>query len=207
MRCPIPGQTCPSPDCLLVRVEYMKHPSSRAFFAYWDDRRGAARAPERSDIEPGPVRELLGDIFVLSCDAAAGFPFRVAGTRVCALLGDDAKGLSFPAMFAPQSRAEIGDIVAIVAEELLVAVAGITATTAEGARVPLELLLLPFHARAHTPISLTGMLAPFGESRGVLRDLRLTSYRYLAHPPQPLRPRMLRKWQASRGLMVYEGLR
>src|SRR6202047_5429340 len=65
----------------------MKHPSSREFFAYWDAKRDGARAPERSEIEPGAVRELLGDIFVLSYDAAAGYPFRVAGTRICALLG------------------------------------------------------------------------------------------------------------------------
>jgi hypothetical protein len=44
----------------------MKHPSSREFFAYWDAKRGDARAPDRSEIEPGAVRELLGDIFVLS---------------------------------------------------------------------------------------------------------------------------------------------
>src|SRR6266700_3496080 len=69
----------------------MKHPSNREFFAYWDAKRGDARAPERSDIEPGAVRELLGDIFVLSYDSDAGYPFRVAGTRVCALLGRDLK--------------------------------------------------------------------------------------------------------------------
>ena len=63
----------------------MKHPSSREFFAYWDEKRGGARAPDRSEIEPSAVRELLGDIFVLSYDAASGHPFRVAGTRVCAL--------------------------------------------------------------------------------------------------------------------------
>ena len=62
----------------------MKHPSSREFFAYWDAKRGDARAPDRSEIEPGAVRELLGDIFVLSYDNDAGYPFRVAGTRVCA---------------------------------------------------------------------------------------------------------------------------
>jgi len=48
--------------------------------------------PTRSEIEPGAVRELLGDIFVLSYDAAAGYPFRVAGTRICALLGRDPEG-------------------------------------------------------------------------------------------------------------------
>jgi hypothetical protein len=185
----------------------MKHPSSREFFAYWDDKRGFARAPERSDIEPGPVRELLGDIFVLSCDKPAGFPFRVAGTRVCALLARDLKGQAFPMLFAPDSRREIEDIITVVSEELLVAVAGITATTEHGKKTHLELLLLPFNLRAHTPISLTGLLAPFGETRGKLGPFNLTSFRYLAHPPQRFAPRALRKLQVARGLMVYEGLR
>ena len=55
----------------------MKHPSSRGFFAYWDAKRGDARAPDRIDIDPGAVREPLGDIFVLSCDNEAGYPFRM----------------------------------------------------------------------------------------------------------------------------------
>src|SRR6202161_4786261 len=137
----------------------MKHPSSREFFAYWDERRGDARAPDRSEIEPGAVRELLGDIFVLSYDAAAGFPFRVAGTRVCALLGCDMKDRSFSELFAPDGRRDIEEIIAVVAEEMLAAVAGISATSADGSPAHLELLLLPFNTRAHTPISLTGLLA------------------------------------------------
>jgi hypothetical protein len=184
----------------------MKHPSNREFFAYWDEKRGSARAPERSEIEPGAVRELLGDIFVLSYDGAAGYPFRVAGTRLCALLGCDLKDRSFSAMFAPDARREIEDIVAVVAEEMLAAVAGITATSEDGSPVQLELLLLPFNARAHTPLSLTGLLAPFESERSVLKDFKLTSWRYLAHPPQKLVPRALRKLAIARGFMVYEGL-
>src|SRR5882757_6862088 len=128
----------------------MKHPSSREFFAYWDGKRGHARAPDRSDIEPSAVRELLGDIFVLSCDHETGFPFRVAGTRVCALLGRDLKEQSFSALFAEDSRREIEDIVTYVAEELLAAIAGITATAEDGSRANLQLLLLPFNNRAHS---------------------------------------------------------
>src|SRR6202451_2413971 len=122
----------------------MKHPSSREFFAYWDEKRGDARAPDRSEIEPGAVRELLGDIFVLSCDSDAGYPFRVAGTRVCALLGCDLKDRSFSALFLPECRREIEEIVGVVAEETLAAVAGITATAQDGSLAHLELLLLPF---------------------------------------------------------------
>ena len=126
----------------------MKHPSSREFFAYWDERRGDARAPDRSEIEPDAVRGLLGDIFVLSYDAASGYPFRVAGTRVCALLGCDLKDRSFSALFAPDSRRDIQEIIAVVAEELLAAVAGISTTSQDGSPAHLELLLLPFNTRA-----------------------------------------------------------
>jgi hypothetical protein len=184
----------------------MKHPSSREFFAYWDEKRGDARAPDRSDIEPGAVRGLLGDTFVLSYDGAAGYPFRVAGTRVCALLGRDLKDRSFSALFAPDGRREIEDIIAVVAEEMLAAVAGITATSEDGSLAHLELLLLPFNARANTPLSLTGSLAPFESEHRLLRDFELTSWRYLGHTPQKLVPRALRKLAIARGFMVYEGL-
>jgi len=185
----------------------MKHPSSQAFFAYWDEKRGSARAPDRSEIEPGAVRELLGDIFVLGYDPAAGYPFRVAGTRVCALLGCDQKGLSFSALFTPPCRREIEDIIGIVADEMLAAVAGITAVAADGSPAHLELLLLPFNTRAHEPVSLTGLLAPFEAHQDLAGDFRLTSWRYMAHKPDKIVPRALRKIALARGLMVYEGLR
>jgi hypothetical protein len=185
----------------------MKHPSSREFYTYWDQKRGSARAPDRSEIEPGAVRELLGDIFVLSYDATSGHPFRVAGTRVCALLGGDLKDRSFSTLFAPGDRHDVSDIVTVVAEEMLAAVAGITARSQDGSRAHLELLLLPFNNRAHTPISVTGLLAPFENEHNLLSDFKLTSWRYLGHQPQKLIPRALRKLAVARGFMVYEGLR
>jgi hypothetical protein len=184
----------------------MKHPSNRAFFNYWDDKRGTARAPDRSEIEPHALRELLGDIFVLAYEDGGGHPFRVAGTRVCALFGRDMKNSSFSALFGPESRREIEEIVSAVAEETLPAIAGLTAPSQNGELVHLELLLLPFSARAHTPVSLTGLLAPFDDCHSVLGDLRLTSWRYL-HAPEKIVPRALRKLAIARGFMVYEGLR
>ncbi|HXI06957.1 MAG: PAS domain-containing protein [Bradyrhizobium sp.] len=183
----------------------MKHPSSRAFYAYWDKMRGNASAPDRSDVEPSAVRELLGDIFVLSYEAETGYPFRVAGTRVSALLGRDLKDQSFSALFTPEAKREIEDIIAVVAEETLPAIAGITATSETGETAHLELLLLPFSARAHAPVSLTGVLAPFETELSRLENFGITSYRYL-HRQQKLLPRTIRKLQVARGFMVYEGL-
>jgi hypothetical protein len=184
----------------------MKHPATSAYFAYWDGKRAGERAPDRSAIEPGEVRELLGDIFVLSYDTTAGFPFRVAGTRVCALFGRDLKDTSFLSLFAGNSRREIEDIATIVAEETLGALAGVTARAPSGALAHLELLLLPFTTRAHMPISMTGLLAPFETNLGLLGELELSSYRYL-HRPEKIVPRALRKLAIARGFMVYEGLR
>ena len=182
----------------------MKHPSTREFFAYWDDKRGTARAPDRADIDPAAVRGLLGDIFVLACEP--DLTFRVAGTRVCALAGRDLKDQSFAALFAPGSRAEIEEIASIVAEETLGAIAGLTTTRNDGTKAHLELLLLPFNARPHTPVSVTGVLAPFDNECAPLGAFTLASWRYL-HQPEKLLPRAIRKLQIARGLMVYEGLR
>ena len=63
---------------------------------------------------------------------------------------------------------------------MLAAIAGITATSEDGTTAHLELLLLPFNNRAHTPISLTGLLAPFEGDLGTLKDFKLTSWRYSA---------------------------
>jgi hypothetical protein len=184
----------------------MKHPSSREFFAYWDCKRGEARAPDRSEIDASALRGLLGDIFVLAYDFATGFPFRVAGTRVCALFGRDLKEASFSALFDRESRHEIEEIVAVVGDEMLPAIAGLSARTPRGVTTHLELLLLPFSTRAHAPISLTGLLAPFEAHQGVLGELSLNSWRYIHPPPQKLVPRALRKLKIARGFMVYEGL-
>lgn len=188
----------------------MKHPSNREFYSYWDEKRAGAAAPERSDLEPDHVRHLLGDIFVLSYDASSGYPFRVAGTRMCALFGRDLKGQSFTSLFREDDRGEMQDILGIVAEETLATVAGITTQAPDGTRIHLELLLLPFSARSHTPVSLTGLLAPLDPVEGLyahggLHDLSLTSWRHLHQERRG--PRALRKWSLIRGLTVYEGLR
>ena len=78
-----------------------------------------------------------------------------------------------------------------VTDEMLPAIAGLTATSSRGTPSHLELLLLPFNSRAHTPISLTGLLAPFETIDGALGELTLSSWRYIHPPQEPLVPRAL----------------
>lgn len=182
----------------------MKHPSSQAFYNHWDKARAGAAAPERHAFEPEPIRHLLADVFVLSYDPANGYPFRVAGTRVCAALGRDVKGESFAGLFTLDSRREIADLAGNVAEESLPAVAGLHATTHDGLSVPLEMLLLPFAFRANAPMSLTGMIVLADHTLGIAGGLRLDSWRYV-HAAKKSRGILRRK--AAHGFTVYEGLR
>jgi hypothetical protein len=186
----------------------MKHPSSQQFFAYWDRVRDNEAAPNRAAFEPGPVRHLLGDSFVL--DSGPGYAFRVAGTRLCALLGRDLKAVNFRDLWCRDSRAELEDILGIAAEEHLGAVAGATAMI-NGIPLFLELLVLPLLPSPPLPANIAGTLAPLTvpalPDYGCVGDLTLTSWRHVGHGRQSLRQRTLRKLAVARGLIVYEGLR
>src|SRR5271165_5637188 len=110
----------------------MKHAASRELYAYWDERRGKRPAPERAEIEPGAIRQVLSDAFILALDSRAGHPFRLAGTRVCALFGRELKGQSFIGLWAAASQPAISDLLNILDHERVGTVAGVTAQNASG---------------------------------------------------------------------------
>ena len=110
----------------------MKHAASRELYAYWEERRGQRPAPERADIEPGAIRQVLSDTFILELDAADSHSFRLAGTRVCALFGRELKGESFVDLWDHGSRGPIADLLAISTDESVGTVAGVTAHSTGG---------------------------------------------------------------------------
>ena len=189
----------------------MKHPSTRELYEYWDKQRAGAPAPERSAMEPGPIRHLLGDSFVICCDQGSRFPLRVAGTRICAMLGRDVKGQDFLELWAPASRRQVEDFLSIATEESLATVAGVTAFTDKLSPVYLELLLLPFAPSVLAPQSVTGSLLPLTVpselEHSSLHDLSLTTWRHAGHQPRTLRQRAVRRLALAKGFMIYEGLR
>jgi hypothetical protein len=186
----------------------MKHASSLEIFAHWHDRRGARMAPERADIDPGAIRKALGDALLLGHDGEADPAFRLAGTRVCALFGRELKGEAFVELWQTDDHAAVRDLLAIVAEETVGAVAGASARTREGLHTDLELLLLPLRHRGRRQLRMIGALAPLeppfwlGSAR--VECLQLRSWRNLGAAETNRLPRLV---PASRphGLVVYDG--
>ncbi|MGC1465198.1 MAG: PAS domain-containing protein [Pseudolabrys sp.] len=191
----------------------MKHPSTRALFAYWNERRGKRLAPEREDIDPVAIRQVLGDTFMLAADFVDEHRFRLAGTRVCALFCRELKGESFPGLWNEASHAGIVELLATMASETAGAVAGVTGYAANGARLDLEMLVLPLAHRGHARIRALGTLSPIdvpywlGES--LLGELELGVVRNLGKDVETvLQPRFASAPAGSQirhGFIVYKG--
>ena len=93
----------------------MKLAVTMELYGHWNRLRGARSAPERNAIDPGAIRGVLADTFVLDFDVSRGFPFRIAGSRANALFLKELRGLSFldlcrDADHVPSWRVEMNEI-------------------------------------------------------------------------------------------------
>jgi hypothetical protein len=206
----------------------MKHSSIRELFEYWNARRGRRPAPERTDIEPGAVRRVLADTFILSFEPRVGHPFRIAGTRVCALFARELKGEAFLDLWSVDSRSDMRTLLAIVAEETVGVVASVTGAgpghpstghastdhaSTDHAPLGLELLLLPLSHHGRSDARVLGAIAPSEPpvwiGRGALRDLTVGTHRYVgatvdhARSVVPHPGRLLGRLR--HGFVVYDG--
>jgi hypothetical protein len=187
----------------------MKTAPTRRMYAYWNERRGSRLAPERGDIEPGAIREILGDSFIIAFDGDADHPFRLAGTRVCALFGHELNGRPFVALWELACRNPVRALVASVADEGCAIVAGVGGRTAQGSHADLELMLLPLYHRGNPRLRLLGALAPItvpywlGAEQVV--GLTLGTVRHLAPTLQQLAAPRFARDPARPRLTVYEG--
>jgi len=138
----------------------MKHAASRMLFAYWDGARGERAAPERGEIEPGAIRHILADTFILEIGAHGAAEFRLAGTRLCALFGRELRGQPFERLWPGHATAEARRCVDIVMDEMSGLVTGHVGATLEGSTIILETLLLPLRHGGKTHALALGALSP-----------------------------------------------
>jgi hypothetical protein len=124
-------------------------------YAYWMKLRGARSAPERNDVDPGAIRGVLADTFVLDFDDRRGFPFRIAGSRANAVFLKELRGLSFVELWRDADRRELSSILHCVADEEQPFLVSAEARPAGGlGSVDIEAVLLPLrhHGLTHSRI-------------------------------------------------------
>jgi hypothetical protein len=121
----------------------MRHATSRELFAYWDRIRDGETAPRRSDVEPGEIRRILGDTFILEVTGRGDAVVRLAGTRMCSLYGREIKGVPFIDLWSDEDRETIVTVVSGICREAAGAVVEVDLVSARGRSVASEFLLLP----------------------------------------------------------------
>jgi hypothetical protein len=137
----------------------MKLAVTLELYAYWSALRGARSAPERNDIDPGAIRSVLADTFVLDFDAQSGFPLRISGSRANALFMMELRGFSFLRLWREADRKEIKSILESVADEAQPFLLGAEALPSGLGSIDIEVSLLPLRHHGLTHSRILGSIA------------------------------------------------
>lgn len=164
----------------------MKHATTRIVFGHWDALRGERAAPDRGDIQPGAMRHVLGDTFILTNEGEPAF--RLAGSRLCALFGRELSGMPFRALWQREDTAQAEQMTDQVLHETSGIVAGVVGSNANGSQIALELILLPLRHNRRTDTRMLGALSPatLPSWAGLvpLVELEIRTVRVIATRPQ-----------------------
>lgn len=143
-----------------MRSPRFAHAATEELFHYWDRRRGNRPAPDRSEIEPGEIRGILPDTFILEVDSAFGFTWRLAGTRVCALHCRELKGRDFLSDWTGQHRETVRSLLEAVIRDHAVAVLQFDAHTERKQSLDIEMVLMPLRVFGRPTCRILGAIGP-----------------------------------------------
>ena len=138
----------------------MKHQVTRELFTYWDDLRGGRSAPERSDIDPAEIHQLLGDTFILEYEHQDSLKFRLAGTRLCGAFCRELKGRNFLDLWGKEDMSSIKMLLTAVAEDEAAAVIGFRGMTERKQELDFEAILLPLRHYGAPKSRILGAASP-----------------------------------------------
>lgn len=138
----------------------MRQAGTFELFAYWDELRRGRAAPERADLDPVAIRNVLADTFMLEVDTDRTYPFCLSGTRLSALFDAELKGRSFLSLWNEAQRHEIVRMMQMVVDSACPVVAGAAGAPEGYDLTEFELLLLPLRYHGKTHARVLGRIAP-----------------------------------------------
>ncbi|MBU4530651.1 MAG: PAS domain-containing protein [Hoeflea sp.] len=139
----------------------MKHKNSLQLFEYWMAKRGKRVAPNRTDIEPADIREVLPHVFICDLNADLQLSFRLAGTALCSLCCRELKGSTFGALWLADGVRNASRTGAAVATRATPAVLSLDVLSTGGRVTQAEMLLLPITGPTGEHDRLIGLLSLF----------------------------------------------
>jgi hypothetical protein len=138
----------------------MRSNTSTELFRYWNTIRGKRDLPRRDEVEPGDIRTLLPNLFILERDRNAGISFRLAGTHVCALFGLELRGRQFGLLWLNAQAAKAQRMAGQVMTHRVPVMLSARGRTADAREIEVEALLLPLASTEGASDRILGALSP-----------------------------------------------
>ncbi len=172
----------------------MQHTSTKQLYEYWNQVRNGRFAPNRFEIEPAKLADILPDVFILECPDNSTYRFRLAGTRICSLLGHELRQQNLLDYWTGDDREGVQSLLHTVATDgagAIVECAGKNATANE--QVVFEMIVLPLVHTENAVNRMVGSIAPLNQPywAGTLeiRHLMLTTFDVIWPDVRPHIPR------------------
>jgi hypothetical protein len=125
----------------------MRHRTTEAVFDYFNHLRAGRAAPLRTEIDPAALKTVLPDLFILERGRDGIVRFRLAGTRVCFILGQEVRNREFAEVWEPSARHKMKLAAdTVLANQNALEIAVETAADDEQS-FALEMLLLPLYSQ------------------------------------------------------------
>lgn len=131
---------------------------SNEVLTYWYSLQKANSAPLRTQLDPTAIRSRLPDLFMLGW-RDLDLVFRLAGTRVCELFGEELREQAFHDLWRPRDKDKLIDA-ALSAMRSELPVACDVSAIQDSSAIPIEILLLPLRAPDGNCDRLLGTLLP-----------------------------------------------
>jgi hypothetical protein len=167
----------------------MKLDGTIALFQYWNRLRAGRPAPKRTEVEPGDIKTLLADTFILEKDTRGEAVFRLAGTRLCATYGRELKGFAFASLWAPRDQRMVHRLAYGAFDSKSVVVMAFHGASQNGRRADFELLMLPLDGGLESPRCLGAAIAaerPFWLGADPIMESVIDSVRVIDPDREPM---------------------
>ena len=124
----------------------MRLDASLELFNYWNSTRGADDAPLRSQIDPGAIRHILPQIFILETGQDSDPRFRLAGTTICSLFGRELRDTAFSSLWTGRGAEKAVYVAVAVMDRVAPALLDATGQPPSGRPSTFEVVLLPMRS-------------------------------------------------------------
>jgi hypothetical protein len=158
----------------------MKQRTLFTLYSYWNEVRAGRLAPRRLEIEPSRIAGILAETFMLERVDPSTYPYRLAGTRLCELLGKELRGTNFLDGWSEEDRPVLARLLASVCDQGAVVSLTADSGTDTRHRVEVETILLPLLHAGSTVGRIIGATSAASTPHWLHGDVALT-HRLVRH--------------------------